>query len=438
MWSNDDCPDLDPVRILLAYIYVIGWKGGNLFPSFDELRRPQPPPNGVYTTKLGDADMYATLNKIYKDVLHREETLGCHTGRKTGYLFACMQGCTDTLSIMNAADHSCPKIAKTYIRDAEAIAAVNRCFNDPNQRVGTWRNPHSAGGENSVLATAQGAEHHRPLWKLAVGFIEQRVGISPAHPHHRHPKFVFDSVMRWRKPREDATRQLEFQLEHISEDRSQVIMNCVGQIVHQAVDRATRAVHAEAEKDKADWQHAFGQSLEARFAQSLEAGLVNDLQTRLTSEGGEVVDTDFIKNAISQALQTTLQKDDPFTGTLAVTPFQTGPYDAPDDGPAPKRSRVRHGTKSLPVVANIGRLPALAKLEWIDAHADENTGDYIEKSRHMLNRINKIAKCFRDCCEKDACIFLGKHGKPKGKGIEEVLDFAITKFDPRDCDTCTK
>ena len=425
LWSNDDCPDLDPVRALLAYLYIIGWKGGNLFPSFDELRNP--PPDGVYLTKLSDADMYTTLNKIYKHVLNRVERLGSHTGRKTAYLFACMQGCTDMVSLMDAADHSCVTVALKYMRDAQAIAAVNRCYNDPNQHVGTWRNPYSAGGENAVIAPAIGAAHHRPLGELAVGFIEQRVGISPAHPHHRQPKYVFERVMAWQKSRPNASRQLVDELRLISVDRSQVIMSCVRQMVLMEADRATKDALAEAERAKAVWQH------EAERAKAVwQQAFAELVQSNLISEGG--IDANVI-SVVSQAFQNALQANIPSPGPLYALPtLVRGRSDAPDDAdaaPASKKAKCRKGDKELPVATNFGRWTAADKLVWIDEHADYNSGDYIESSRHKLNRINKVAKCFRGCCQRDHAVFLAKHGKKNGKG---VVDFVITKLKP--CGTC--
>ena len=243
MWSNDECPDLDPIRILFAYLYVIGWKGGSLFPSFEEL--DDPPADGVYVTKLSEEDLYESLKHIFNKVLKHEEKLGSHTGRKSAYLFAAMQGCRSVASMMEAADHECPKVALRYLQDAEAIMEVNCVFDDPKQRVGTWRSPHSAGGENAVLAAAPGSEFHRPLPQLVIGFIENLVGISPAHRQCRQPKFVFEQVVQWRKPQQDASRQLADQLCHISEDRTNTIMNCVAQMVNSAVLDERKRAHAD-------------------------------------------------------------------------------------------------------------------------------------------------------------------------------------------------
>jgi hypothetical protein len=48
IWGDQEYSDLDLMRHLMAYIYMIGWKGGFLFPSAKELANP--PTDGVYKT----------------------------------------------------------------------------------------------------------------------------------------------------------------------------------------------------------------------------------------------------------------------------------------------------------------------------------------------------------------------------------------------------
>jgi hypothetical protein len=166
LWSNDTCPDIDPVRILLAYLYCIGWKGGTLFPSVAELG--DPPANGIYTTTMEEGDLYSMLKVLWEQVLRRTEKLGSQTARKTGYLFAALMGCKSVASMMEAADHDCPKVVLRYLQDAESIMEINHCFNDPKQRVGLWRSPFCRGGENTVASCAPGAEFQCPLPHVSI------------------------------------------------------------------------------------------------------------------------------------------------------------------------------------------------------------------------------------------------------------------------------
>jgi len=205
LWGDDKCPDLDLKRFLLAYLYIIGWKGGSLFPSKDELKNP--PANGIFTTFMEEDDMYATLNDLYRSVLKRDDKLGSHTGRKSGYLLGVMRG-APAISLMVAADHDSYAVATRYVRDAEAIMEVNNCFNDPKQQVGDWKNPHCAGDETAARSAAPGARFQRPLPELVMGFIELHVGILPTDPRRHYPKYVMEKVLAWRKPGADPASTL--------------------------------------------------------------------------------------------------------------------------------------------------------------------------------------------------------------------------------------
>jgi len=207
LWSNDEAPDLDPVRHLLAHLWIIGWKGGSLFPSFEELANP--PADGICKTKMTEDDLCSILMPICKDVLEREEKLGSHTARKTGHLFAALMGCTHVAFMMLGANHKCPKVAKDCIQDAMGIVQVCNTFNDRSQKVGAmWRSPHSLGGENAVLTAQPGAQWQKPLAETVEGFITSVVGISVNHTQCRKPVHVHERVSKWRKNLNDPSRSL--------------------------------------------------------------------------------------------------------------------------------------------------------------------------------------------------------------------------------------
>jgi hypothetical protein len=133
LWSKNDCPDLDPVRMLLAFLHIIGWKGGVLFPSFKELKNP--PSDGIYKHHMTEGELYMALAPIYQKILGRTERLATHTTRKSGYLWAVLSGCHCVTLLMMAACHKCPKVATLYIQDAHGIAELNNLYGNPANRV---------------------------------------------------------------------------------------------------------------------------------------------------------------------------------------------------------------------------------------------------------------------------------------------------------------
>jgi hypothetical protein len=56
IWGDDTYPDMDIKRHLLAHLYIIGWQGGYLFPSHEELRNP--PADGIYKTFITEEQLY--------------------------------------------------------------------------------------------------------------------------------------------------------------------------------------------------------------------------------------------------------------------------------------------------------------------------------------------------------------------------------------------
>lgn len=197
---------MDVKRLLFAHLYSIGWKGGFLFPSKDELESP--PSDGVFATSVEESDLYDTLNLFFKTILKREDTMGCHTARKSGYLFGFLRGCLSHLSLMMAADHDSPEVAKRYFMDAESVMTINNLFGLPENALGRYRSAHCTGDETQARSCAPGAKFQKPLPELVKGFVENVVGISPTDPLCHHPKHVFEKVIAWRQPTWDPRRQL--------------------------------------------------------------------------------------------------------------------------------------------------------------------------------------------------------------------------------------
>ncbi len=87
--ADDEHPDLCPVRALAVYSYLIGIKGGYLFPSETELHNP--PANGHFETTIVYTTLMAHFKRLCDDVLQPRDNgikVGCHSFRKTGYLVA--------------------------------------------------------------------------------------------------------------------------------------------------------------------------------------------------------------------------------------------------------------------------------------------------------------------------------------------------------------
>jgi hypothetical protein len=76
LWAYDDCPDLCPVRHLMAYVHLCKIESGFLFPNLDNRSKP----------RTYDSVMHQ-LNTRFRHILSRTK-ITTHTFRKTAYLFA--------------------------------------------------------------------------------------------------------------------------------------------------------------------------------------------------------------------------------------------------------------------------------------------------------------------------------------------------------------
>ena len=127
---------------LQMYLYLIGWRGGQVFPSVEELKTP--PSDGIYKTALGRDVFDDKLKSIAKaiflplridrfrltnvpdqedGVIHSTRkrnfpTWGTHSCRKTGYLFAIWGG-GNMQDIMSCARHKKQETALKYAQDSK-------------------------------------------------------------------------------------------------------------------------------------------------------------------------------------------------------------------------------------------------------------------------------------------------------------------------------
>jgi hypothetical protein len=203
VWG-DDCPDIDLKRFILILVYAMNWKGGNLFPSQQEIGAM--PDNGIYTTLIEESDLYSQLKLWYRNVITRLDKLLCHCCRKTAYLWDYIRGEHDINKLRLQAGHDNPNTADRYFNDTAALGECMAVHDDEQQRLGKYHAILSSGSENSSRVNYPGRRWQVPLPELARGFIEDVVGIEPTHPQARQIRYLYEQVTAWREP-EDNPRQ---------------------------------------------------------------------------------------------------------------------------------------------------------------------------------------------------------------------------------------
>jgi hypothetical protein len=120
---KDDCPDLCPIRHLLAYVYAAEIKDGWIFPNLKNREIP-----------LKYNSILSHLKRTCKDLMDRQKNITLHSFRKTGYLFAewGLNGIKNAVNqsaathtglheVMVSARHKNLETAQRYMLDARGL-----------------------------------------------------------------------------------------------------------------------------------------------------------------------------------------------------------------------------------------------------------------------------------------------------------------------------
>ena len=370
VWGDDQYPDIDLKRHLMAFLYCLEWKGGTLFPTKAEIYNP--PSDGIYKTTMSEEDLYSSLKYLSKTVLKRNDKLTSHSGRKSGYLWNRIRG-ADAHQLMTAACHDVYEVAVKYAKDCDAITKVLEVFQDKNNQLGMFKSCYCAGDETAVDSAAPGRKYQKPLADIVVGFMELRVGICPSDPKCRHPRDVMERILSWNKPHNNI-ETLKGHLRDISSDKSKAIMGCVINAEREAYEKAKTEFGCQVEE-----------KVQSRLQEIL--GLV---KTKLVS--GQISESDF---------DLLLRGQFDLSPSIPITPSPIHP----------KKYDDRRGNKTLPPRDGFRKWSPEDKLVYIVDNYDSNHKLYVNSDRQWLLRAFKTYKCFTTCCEKKVEVFLEKYGK---------------------------
>jgi len=423
MYGDSVCPDLDLLRLFIMLLYGIGWKGGSFFPTKEELANP--PADGVYKTSISEDSLYKELNHLFRNVLGRDDKLSCHSGKKTGYLFAVLRGVTHVGTIMAAACHTSVVTALLYLRDALAVAQINRIYTRKCDRLGPFKSPFCQGNESAVLSCQEGNEWQVDLKDLVKGFMEERVGVKAGDPRNKNVHHVYEKVMDWVRPEPSNRDKLSDVLSGWSEDRTDYIMACVNGLVVEAEAEEKRIARGEARRNfsrlVAEKNRELQQGVLREMESCLSPGDLQQLANVLGQQTG-TVDRFFTALALSEGT-------DP-ASIPHVAPRGTGTAETGGMGTARKKRKTAHrGVKEFPhrqlLPKKGGVLIGQYLLDYQNMIDDYNA--YINKDKQFLNRMRKPLKCLRDHCGCDPSVFGDLHG-----------DLKLYKFnDKGQCQRCS-
>jgi len=199
---------------------------------------------------------------------------------------------------------------------------------------------------------------------------------------------------------------------NVAHDPSQAILDCVGQLVLDSEHNA-----AKEERRKAD-----------RVLAATTFQLISSFKRKLLALG---VDPSLAHQSANECL---LEHVSHGEGTVGFVHTHT--TTAPLAQPAtPKKRRTQdRGSRVLEDPPfNMRYADAKTKLDWIMQHADyPDPNEFVEKSRSRIKRNQKIAECFRGCCESSVDAFIDKH-KYMTKAGKLVMNFTYSELLCVDC-----
>lgn len=210
--------ELDSLRHLQGYLYLIKWKGGYMFPTRQELKNP--PEDGIYKTCVSDEELMQGFNFLMKTVLHRFDKLNVHFLRHSGYLFGffklfSLDPSAASNMLARDAGHSTEGGYMTiHNYSHDAVSLIQQLISSgtyEEERLGPWMSCYSEGGQTAQRVAAKKCQYRdgKTFVDIIKGFIEKRVGISPNHPQACNPVYVMEQVVAWRLPSSEPARALE-------------------------------------------------------------------------------------------------------------------------------------------------------------------------------------------------------------------------------------
>jgi hypothetical protein len=170
--TDNDHPEFCPVRPLLVYMHLMGYKGGYLFPSSGELNCP--PTDGIFTTKIDYDHFKDLIQRVCLQVLPQRENfkVGCHIFRKTYYVFGIF-GYAHDGDLQRCARHLTLKHSMTYRKTASSLFQTYLRKPTPENAVSRWQPTmiDADGQENSRVLMLQGGYMQMGLTDIADFFV---------------------------------------------------------------------------------------------------------------------------------------------------------------------------------------------------------------------------------------------------------------------------
>ena len=208
LFADDEYPEFCPVRHLLVYLHLLNFKGGYLFPTEKEYTTSS---SKTFAGHMEYSSWLSIMKNLMTKVLHRDEktqsvSVGTHTLRKTGYLFAIWGVISkqtnhdvaqlNLADIMKGARHKSLNNAQTYSKDCGTLwECVLREKKESLHAVSKWRPIHVEQTASMNAIITDSVRWQKPIDQLSAWYVRDILGIQ-VEAGGITPQFMMNCALR--------------------------------------------------------------------------------------------------------------------------------------------------------------------------------------------------------------------------------------------------
>ena len=235
--SDHATTDLCPVRALLVYLHLIGWKGGYIFPSQEELSNP--PCDFVYKTHIDYQCFLKDLKNVCKATLPTrtpELKIGCQVFRKTFYVIGVF-GQAGECELKNSARHK--SIQNSLIYRKSAMMDYNTHLNSPvpSNNVSKWKPilvDHTSG--NTMLLVSMGGSKILPIADVPDFFVHTILRVPKESPAAKNKQYLIEKARSY-VPVDSPSQKLAALLTRLPVEESTLLQEILNGLIAERLQQ---------------------------------------------------------------------------------------------------------------------------------------------------------------------------------------------------------
>jgi hypothetical protein len=237
LFADDEYPDLCPVRPLLIYMHLIGIKGGNLFPSANEILNDRPT-DGIYKTTYDYQSFLTKFKDLCQQVLPPRDGLkiGCQTFRKTFYVVAVFGGGEES-DVQLSARHRSQKQAIKYRKDAKMLFDTHKQHPNPANNVSKWKAIHvdGSGGNAAIMTALAGYKAISPSL-VADHYVRTILGVSESNLLANQIPYLIQVALKHGMDDVDPDKEIErWIVDNVHPEKAEQLAHLIGKVVRKQV-----------------------------------------------------------------------------------------------------------------------------------------------------------------------------------------------------------